>query len=168
MYIYFVIEDEKKYSQARLQGVNKGRLLLCESVILSVSRLHYRRRQKLQKKFIYFNWRLITALWWFWPYIDMNKPGVYMYPPRHSEPLLPHPSPSHPSGLPQCTGFECPASCIKLGLVINFTCGMIYVFQCYSLKSSHPHLLSQSPKVCSLLFCCLAYRVIITIFLKSI
>ena len=41
---------------------------------------------------------------------------------------------------------------------------------CYSLKSSHPRLLPQSPKVCSLhpcLFCCLTYRVIITIFLNS-
>ena len=48
---------------------------------------------------------------------------------------------------------------------------VIYVFQCYSFKSSHPHLLAQSPKVCSLylcLFCCLAYRVVITIFLNSI
>ena len=47
----------------------------------------------------------------------------------------------------------------------------IYMFQCYSLKSSHPHLLPQSPKDCSrhlCLFCCLAYRVIITIFLNSI
>ena len=26
---------------------------------------------------------------------------------------------------------------------------VIYTFQCYSLKSSHPHLLPQSPKVCS-------------------
>ena len=45
------------------------------------------------------------------------------------------------------------------------------MFQCYSLKSSHPRLLPQSPTVCSLhlcLFCCLAYRVIITIFLNSI
>ena len=46
-----------------------------------------------------------------------------------------------------------------------------YMFQCYSLKSSHPRLLPQSPKDCSIhlcLFCCLAYRVIITIFLNSI
>ena len=46
---------------------------------------------------------------------------------------------------------------------------IIYMFQCYSLKSSHPRLLQQSPKVYSLhlgLFCCLAYRVIITVFLK--
>ena len=48
---------------------------------------------------------------------------------------------------------------------------VIYIFQPYSLKSSHPHLLLQSPKVCSLhlcLFCYLTYRVIVTIFLSSI
>ena len=46
----------------------------------------------------------------------------------------------------------------------------IYMFQCYSSKSSHLRLLPQSPKVCLFLclFCCLAYRVIITIFLNSI
>jgi len=44
---------------------------------------------------------------------------------------------------------------------------IIYMFQCLSLKSSHPHPLPQSPKDCSIhlcLFCCLAYRVIATIF----
>ena len=48
---------------------------------------------------------------------------------------------------------------------------IIYTFQCYPLKSSHPRPFPQSPKDCSLhlcLFCCLAYRVIITIFLNSI
>ena len=47
---------------------------------------------------------------------------------------------------------------------------IIYMFQCYSLKSSHPRLLPQSPKDCSIrlcLFCCLTYRVIVTIFLNS-
>ena len=47
----------------------------------------------------------------------------------------------------------------------------IHMFQCYSLKSSHPRLLLQRPKDCSIhvcLFCCLTYRVIITIFLNSI
>ena len=47
---------------------------------------------------------------------------------------------------------------------------VIYKFQCYSLKSSHPCLLPQSPKIYSLylcLFCCLAHRVV-TIFLNSI
>ena len=48
---------------------------------------------------------------------------------------------------------------------------ILYMFQCHSLKSSHPLPLPQSPKDCSLhlcLFCCLAYRVIVTIFLNSI
>ena len=44
---------------------------------------------------------------------------------------------------------------------------VIYMFQCYSLKSSHPRLLPQSSKVCSLhlcLFCCLAYRIVLLSF----
>ena len=50
---------------------------------------------------------------------------------------------------------------------------IVYMFQCHSPKSSHPLPLPlpQSPKVCSThlcLFCCLAYRVIIAIFLNSI
>ena len=48
---------------------------------------------------------------------------------------------------------------------------LMYMFQCYSLKSSQPRLLPQSPTICSLhlcLFCCLAYRVVVTIFLNSI
>ena len=47
---------------------------------------------------------------------------------------------------------------------------IIYMFQCYSLKSSHPHLLPQSPKDCFLslcLFCCLAYRVIVNYHLSK-
>ena len=48
---------------------------------------------------------------------------------------------------------------------------ILYVFQCHSPKSSHPLPLPQSPKDCSIhqcLFCCLVYRVIVTIFLNSI
>ena len=47
---------------------------------------------------------------------------------------------------------------------------VIYMFQFCSLKSFHPCLLLQSPKVCSLylcLFCCLTYRVVATIFLRN-
>ena len=46
-----------------------------------------------------------------------------------------------------------------------------YTFQCHSPKSSHPHPLPQSPKDCSIhmcFFCCLSYRVIVTMFLNSI
>ena len=48
---------------------------------------------------------------------------------------------------------------------------IVYMFQCHSPKSSHPFPLPQSPKLCSIhlcLFRCLAYRVIITIFLNSV
>ena len=48
---------------------------------------------------------------------------------------------------------------------------ILYIFQCHSPKSSHPLPLPQSSKDCSIhqcLFCCLIYRVIVTIFLNSI
>ena len=48
---------------------------------------------------------------------------------------------------------------------------IVYMFQCHSPKSSHRLPLPLSPRVRSThlcLFCCLAYRVIITIFLTSI
>ena len=48
---------------------------------------------------------------------------------------------------------------------------ILYMFQCHSPKSSHSLPLPQSPKDCSIhlcLFCCLVYRVIVTIFLNSI
>ena len=64
-------------------------------------------------------------LWWVLPYIDMNQPQVYLCPPSRTP--LPPPSPSHPSGLSQRTGFECPVSCIKLGLVIDVKYGSMHV-----------------------------------------
>ena len=48
---------------------------------------------------------------------------------------------------------------------------ILSMFQCHSSKSSHPRPLPQSAKDCSIhlcLFCCFAYRVIVTIFLNSI
>ena len=48
---------------------------------------------------------------------------------------------------------------------------LVYMLQCHSPKSSHPLPLPLSPKVCYThlcLFCCLAYRVVIAIFLNSI
>jgi len=48
---------------------------------------------------------------------------------------------------------------------------ILYIFQCHSPKSSHALPFPQSPKDCSIhlcLFCCLVYRVIVTIFLNSI
>ena len=110
-----------------------------------------------------------TILWWVLPYIDMNQPCVYMCspilkPPSH---LPPH---SIPLGYPRAPALS--ALLHELNLHWSSILHMvIYMFQCYSLKSSHPCLLPHSPKVCSLhlyFFCCLAYRVTITVFLSFI
>ena len=85
-------------------------------------------------------------------------------PPSHLSPhitSLGHPSAPAPSIL-------YPASNLDWWCVSYM---ILYMFQCHSPKSSHPLPLPQSPKVCSIhlcLFYCLAYRVIITIFLNSI
>ena len=76
--------------------------------------------------------------------------------------LPPHPIP-----------FSCSSALFHtLNLDWSFISHMvIYMFQCYSLKSSCPLLLPQSPKICSLylcLLCCLTYSIVIAIFLNSI
>ena len=83
----------------------------------------------LKFNLIYFNWRLITILWWFLPYIHMDQPQMHMCPRILNSPL----SPCHPSGLFQSTDFECSASCIELELVIYF----IYF---NAILSNHPTL----------------------------
>ena len=90
---------------------------------------------------------------------------------------VPHPEP--PSFLPPRTiplgRPSAPAPSIQYhasNLDWQFVSYMIlYIFQCHSPKSSHPLPLPQRPKDCSIhlcLFCCLAYRVIITIFLTEV
>ena len=124
----------------------------------------------LKYKFIYFNWRLITLQYCsgFAIHQHESATGVHMFPilnpPSHLPPRtipLGHPSAPTPSTLYHA-----------LNLDWRFISHMIlYMFQCYSPKSSHSHPLPQSPKDCSIhpcLFCCLAYRVIVTIFLNSI
>ena len=102
------------------------------------------------------------------PYINMNLPQVYTC--SQSWTPLPPPSPYHPSGSSQCTSPSIQYHASKLDWrLVSYI--IIYMFQCHSPKSSHPLPLPQSPKDCSIhlcLFCCLAYRVIITIFLNSI
>ena len=109
-----------------------------------------------------------TILYWF------CRTSTWVH---HRYTRVPHPEP--PSLLPLCTiplgRFSAPAPsihCHALNLDWQFVSYMIlYMFQCHSPKSSHPLPLPQSPKVHSThlcLFCCLTYRVIITIFLNSI
>ena len=109
-----------------------------------------------------------TTLQWFLSYIDMNQPWIYMYSPSRSP--LPPPAPPNPSGSSQCTRSEHLSHASNLGWR-SVSLQIIYMFRCCSLETSHPHLIPQSPKLCSVhlcLFSCLAYRVIITIFLNSI
>ena len=98
--------------------------------------------------FIFISWRLITlqycsgfchTLTW----ISHEFTGV-----PHPEPpsrLLPHPI---PLGLPQYTSPEHLSHASNLDWR-SVSPLIIYLFQCYSLRTSHPRLLPQSPKVCS-------------------
>ena len=118
---------------------------------------------------IYFNWRLITLQYCgdfchTFTWISHGYTCVpYPEPPFH---LPPYPI---PQGYPSAPALSTLSHASKLDWWS--VSHIIYMFQCYSLKSSHTCLLPQCPTVCSLhlcLFCCLAYRVIITIFLNSI
>ena len=64
-----------------------------------------------------------TILWQFLPNIQVSATGIHLSPhPESLTNLPPHP---YPSRLSQSTGSGCPASCIKLALVIYFTYGNI-------------------------------------------
>jgi len=140
------------------------------SLIVFISQFQvYHKQLKQFKKIIYFNWRFINlqccsgfcqTLTWI----------------SHGCTCVPHPEPhSHhfPQPIPQ--GHPSAPALSTLSHASNLdwqsVSHIIYMFQCYSLTSSHPCLLPQSPKDCSIhlcLFRCLTYRVIITLFLNSI
>ena len=95
--------------------------------------------------------------------------GVHVFPILNpTPPTTSIPIPSLWSS--QCTSSKLPVSCIEPGLVILFLYDIIHVSMPFSqIILLFP--LPQSPKDCSIhlcLFCCLAYRVVVTIFLNSI
>ena len=109
-----------------------------------------------------------TILWWFLPYIDMKQSWVHMCPPILKPPptSLPYPI---PLGCPRAPALSAllHSSNLYWSSILHM---VIYMFQCCSFTSSHPCLLPHNPKVCSLhlcFFCCLAYRIVVTIFLNS-
>ena len=98
----------------------------------------------------------------------MNWPQVYMCSPN---PETPSHFPPHriPLGCPRILTLG--ALFYGSNLYWSSSLHMVmYMFQCYFLISSHPHLLPLSPKVCSLhlcLLCCPTCRIVSTIFLNS-
>ena len=112
----------------------------------------------LKYKFIYFNWKLITLQYCIGFAIHQHESatGVQVFPIPLGRPSAPAPSIQYHA----------------MNLEWRFISYMVfYMFHCHSPKSSHPLPLPQSPKDCSIhlcLSCCLAYRVIVTIFLNYI
>jgi len=120
-------------------------------------------------KFIYFNWRLITLQYRIGFAIHQHEcaMSVHVFPILNPLTL---PSPYHLPGHPSAPAPSRPYPALNLDWRF-FSYMILYMFQCHSPKSSHPLPLPQSPKDCSIhlcLLCCLAYRVIVTIFLNSI
>ena len=131
-------------------------------------RVHYGKGSR-GTSFIYFYWRLITLQYCggFCHTFTWISHGCTCVP----HPELPSHIPSHSirQGHPSTPALSTVSHASNLDW--RPISHIIYMFQCYSLKSSPPHLLPKSPKDCSLhlcLFFCLAYRVIVTIFLNSI
>ena len=122
-----------------------------------------------------------TILYWFCHTLTWISYGC-TWVPKH-EPLshfpthiisLDHPRAPAPSILYPVSNIDWPF--ISYLIVYMFQCHspkwwfilhmIIYMFQCHSPKSSHHRPLPQRPKDCSIhlcLFCCLTYRVIVTI-----
>ena len=113
-----------------------------------------------------FNWRLITLQYCIGFAIHQHGCTCVPHPEPHSH-LPPHTIPlGHPNAPAPSILYH--ASNLDWRLVSYM---ILYMFQCHSPKSSHPLPLPQSPKDCSIhqsLFCYLAYRIIISIFLNSI
>ena len=105
----------------------------------------------------YLNRYLTKEIRWqisIWKDVNMCPPS---WTPSH---LPPHPIPQGCPSAPALSALS-HASDLDWRSISHM---VIYIFQYYSLKSSHPRLLLQSPKVCSLhlcLFCCPACRIII-------
>ena len=118
---------------------------------------------------LYFNWRLITLQLCsgFCHTFRWISQACTCVPHPHPPSYLPlHPI---PQGHPSTPALSTPSHASNLDWR-SISHMIIYTFQCYSLKSSHPCLLPESKSLFfhMCLFSCLAYRVIVTIFLNSI
>ena len=118
---------------------------------------------------IYFNWGLITLQYCIGFAIHQHESATSVHMFQSWTPLPP-PSPYHPSRSSQCTSPKHPVSCIEPGLVIRFIYDTIHVSLPFSqiIPPSPSPTESKRLFYTSVSFCCLSYRVIVTIFLNSI
>ena len=116
----------------------------------------------------FFNFFYFTILYWFCRTLTWIHHRCMWVPNREPPSHLPHHIISLDHHRAPTPSILYPASNIDWWFVSYM---IVYMFQCHSPKSSHPLPLPQSPKVRSThlcLFCCLAYRVVIAVFLNSI
>jgi len=148
------------------------------------------RKQLILKVWSERNWRLNKLIYIIYLFIYFKRRLItlqYCNGFCHTLTWISHmctcvPYPEFPFHLPPHSNPQCHPSAPALSILSHasnldwqsLSHMIIYMFQCYFLKSSHPHLLPQSPKdclyicvyvcVCVCVFCCPTYRVIITIF----
>ena len=145
---YQVCLKIKNGSWTQTQRSNLGKGLHHYFIIIFFLFYHY---------FFYF-----TILYWFCHTSTCSRTRV-----PNPEPPLPPPSPYLPSGSSQCTSPKLPVSCIEPGLAICFLYDIIHVLMPFSQIIPPTHRVQKTVLyIC--LFCCLTYRVVITIFLNSI
>ena len=176
MYIisWFLFEKESRLSSWDM--LPKLIPLKSENTYHSYQLHHFLRRHwywhflypALNFKKIYLNWRIIAL-----QYCDGFCHKSIWIGHRHVSPILTTLLPAslpHPSRLSQSTALSAllHASRSHWSSVLHM---VIYMFQCFSLISSHLLLLPLSPKVCSLhlcLLCCPVCKIISMIFPDSI
>ena len=95
----------------------------------------------------------------------------------HGCTCVPNPEPPPPTSLPRPSLWVIPMHQPQASCILHWTWTghslLIWYYTCFNaiLPNHPPTQLPQSPKDCSIhlcLFCCLAYRVVVTIFLNSI
>ena len=102
----------------------------------------------------YFNWGIITLQYYDGFAIHRHESATGAHVSLHPEPPSHLPPHSIPLGCPKAPGLSALLHALNLhwSSVLHM---VIYMFECYSLKSSHPHLLHRVQK--SPLYICVSF-----------